>query len=133
MNYERLIKKEFKFLEKMNFGVKNNTFGPDVYISYLNFYKDICINISVYEGVKCSIEDTKPKKSIAVTCSIESITPNEYIINTSKKNILNNTVFNKEKTVKLNEEILKNINSVEEQIKIYAQFIFENIGEIIKD
>ena len=68
MDYVRLIKKEFKFLKKMSFGIKNNTFGPDVYISYLNFYKDICINISVYSGVKCSIEDTKPKEFVAVMC-----------------------------------------------------------------
>ena len=112
MDFERLIKKEFKFLKKLGFKIENNTICFEYEVYFIKDEIEIGINYVSYNNQ-------------VVGCGIR--------VADKKENLLENTIFNKDKTAELNKLILKNIDSAEEQIKIYAQFISQNIGEILKN
>ena len=110
MDYERLIKKEFHFLKKYGFKIKNYTLNFEIEIYFIKKEISIGINYVSYNNE-------------VVGCGIK--------VADEEENIVKNTIFDKDKTVELNELIAKNINSAEEQIKIYAQFLFQNIGNVL--
>lgn len=110
MDYERLIKKEFKFLKKFGFRTKNYTRNFEIEIEFIRKHIGVGINYVSYgnEIVGCGIS-----------------------VGDKTENLLKNTIFNKYKTAELNRLIAENISSAEAQIKIYAQFVLQNIGEIL--
>lgn len=110
MDYERLIKKEFKFLKKFGFKIKNYTRNFEIDFNFFKEEVSIVINYVSYNNE-------------VVGCGIRVADKNE--------NLLRNTIFDKDKTDELNKLILKNIGSAKEQIKIYAQFISQNIGGLL--
>ena len=111
MDYEKLVKKEFKFLKRLGFKLKNYTRNFEIEIDYLKDEISIGINYVSFNNE-------------VVGCGIQ--------IANKSENLLKNTLFNKQNTDNLNKLILQNIHSAENQIKIYAQFIFQNIDEILK-
>ena len=112
MDYERLIKKEFCFLLKYGFIRKNYTRNFEVEIYFVKDSLSIGINYVSYNNsiVGCGIE----KKHI-------------------KENILQSNMFSYDQLIELNNLISTNIDDAEEQIKIYAKFISENIGQILNN
>lgn len=110
MNYERLIKREFKFLKSYGYKIKNYTRSFEIEIYFLKGNIEIGINYVGYNNE-------------AVDCGIRVADKNE--------NLLKNTIFDKDKTYELKMLIRNNIDSAERQIKIYAKFISDNMFEIL--
>lgn len=110
MDCERLVKKEFGFLKKLGFKVKNYTRNFEIEFDFFKEEVDITIN---YVGYNNEVVD----------CGIK--------VADKKENLLKNTIFDKEKTEELRKLISENIGSAQEQIKIYARFISQNISGVL--
>lgn len=110
IDYENLIKKEFKFLKKLGFKVKNCTVNFEYEMYFIKDKIEIAINYVSYNNQ-------------VVGCGIK--------IGDKDENLLKNTIFDKKETDILNQRIFQNIQQAEEQIKIYAQFILQNINTIL--
>ena len=109
MDYEKLIKKEFKFLKKYGFKIANYSRNFEIEIDFS--YRDISIGLNFVD------HDNQ-----AVGCGIK--------VGNKSENLLRNTMFDIGETAKL-KELISDSASAEEQIKIYAQFILQNIDRLL--
>lgn len=111
MDYEKLIKKEFKFLKKYGFKTYNYTMNFEIEFIFSKGNISVGINFVEYNNNQ------------TVGCGVTVAGKSE--------NLLHNTIFAAEKTRALKERILHNSLSAEEQIKAYAQFIAQNIDKLL--
>ena len=112
MNYEKLIKSEFNFLKKRGFKIKNYTRNFEIEFNFQKTDAIISINYVDYNNS-------------VVGCGIEK--------GDKKENILKSTFFDEANLSMLNDKIATHINSAEDQIKIYSQFLAENVDKIMQD